>query len=99
MKLYKPEYIGKIVSPATDQAKLTDFLQNKYNAFTRIYNICKSESENISDIGIVEKPNDENNSTLHILISTDMLTLDRISRNINNDELVKMNGNTIMAFD
>lgn len=53
MKKYKPEYLGKVI-PAEDKDKLTDFLTNKYESFSKIYDNCKDYSEEISDISLVE---------------------------------------------
>ena len=49
MEKYKPGYLGKVI-PADNPSKLTDFVTNQYDAFSKIYDTCKNQSENISDI-------------------------------------------------
>lgn len=48
MKKYKPEYLGKVLPDEGPKRK--DFLQNEYEPFSEIYDACKDESEDITDI-------------------------------------------------
>lgn len=91
MNTYKPEYMGKVI-PADDPAKLSDFVNNKYDAFSKVYDACKAESENIKDISVVE--NSDTNS-LSVKITTDDSTMDKIKENASED--VNVTGNVVTA--
>ena len=95
MDRYKPGYLGKVI-PADDQNKLTDFVQNKYDSFSKIYDSCKEDSKKISDINVVEST-DTDASELSVKISTDEETIQSISERVKDDDTVKMNGNLITA--
>lgn len=74
MKKYKPEYLGKVI-PVKDKDKLTDFLTNKYESFSKIYDNCKDYSEEISDISLVE----EEGKSCSVKIIASNETIDNIS--------------------
>lgn len=91
MEKYKPEYLGKVI-PADDQSKLTDFVTNKYDAFSKIYDVCKDQSEHINDISAVD-----NNSTnsLSVKVSTDSSVMDSIKELTKDDKSVIIDNNVI----
>lgn len=93
MRTYKPEYLGKVI-PANDASKLTDFVTNKYDAFSKIYETCKDSSDKINDIKVVESPNNE---SLSVKVSTDNETLDNISKEAKKNESVNVTGDVITA--
>lgn len=90
MNKYKPEYLGKVI-PADDQEKLTDFCQNRYDAFTTIYDACKDSSNNIQDIRVV----DGDTTSLSVKISTEESTLDDIREKIKDNDSITMNNDMI----
>ncbi len=93
MRTYKPEYLGKVI-PANDASKLTDFVTNRYDAFSKIYDTCKGSSEKIDDIKAVDTSNSE---SLVIKISTDSNTLDTISKEAKKNESLNVTGDVITA--
>jgi len=97
MEKYKPAYLGKTIYPADDTTKLTDFVQNKYEAFSMIYDSCKDESNNISDIRIIENSDDEDITTLSIKISADESAVVNISEKIKDDQSIIIKGDVITA--
>lgn len=94
MENYKPAYMGKVM-PVNDTAKLTDFVVNKYEAFSKCYDSCKDQSANITDVKAVEteigKPD------FGIKISADSKTLTQLNETANKLDSVSMNGDVIMA--
>ena len=95
MNKYKPEYLGKII-PVDEPSKLTDFVQHKFEAFSKIYEICKEQSDGISDISTVENPSTEPNS-LSVKLTTTMDISAKIKENTLDDPSIKFNGYTITA--
>lgn len=93
MRTYKPEYLGKVI-PANDASKLTDFVTNRYDAFSKIYDTCKGSSEKIDDIKAVDTSNSE---SLAIKISTDSNTLGTISKEAKKNESLNVTGDVITA--
>ena len=67
MKKYKPGYLGKVI-PVDNPPKMTKFLTEKYDAFSKIYDTVKSESENINNIKVIEN---EESKSLSIKIDAD----------------------------
>lgn len=94
MNAYKPEHLGKVI-PANDQSKLTDFVTNKFDAFSSIFNTVKDCSDKITDLKTVETGGDS--SSLSIKITTDRHTVELISEKIKDSESVKMSGDVITA--
>lgn len=92
MKKYKPEFLGKAI-PVDNQTKLTDFVQNKYDAFSKIYEVCRDNSESITDIVTV----DSDNTNLSIKLTTNRDTLDDISHRLENDNNMMLQGDIINA--
>lgn len=95
MDKYKPTYLGKVI-PADNQAKMTEFVTNKYDAFTKVYDACKEQSENITDIKTVETSNEDPNS-LSVKLSTDNETMEAIKENTKSDDTVTVNADVITA--
>lgn len=89
MEKYKPGYLGKVL-PVDNQNKMTDFVANKYDAFSKVYDTCKTSSENIKDIKSVET----SDNSFSVKVSTDSETMQCIKEN-NKDESVNISGDTI----
>lgn len=95
MENYKPGYLGKVL-PVDNPSKLTQFVTDKYDAFSKIYDTCKGQSENISDIKVVESGNSGDDS-LSVKISADKETIDSIKETSQNDQSVTVNDDVITA--
>ncbi len=93
MERYKPGYMGKVI-PADDPAKLTDFVTNKYDAFSKVYDACKNSSDKIKDVTSVETAS--GSSEFCMKISTDSATIKSIIEN-KKDDCVSVQGDVIMA--
>lgn len=94
MNKYKPEYMGKVI-PADDPAKLTDFVANKYESFSKAYDSCKNNSDKIKDV----KPVDikDGSTEFSMKVSTDATTMkDIIGKNTGNKD-VSVKGDVITA--
>lgn len=93
MNQYKPEYMGKVM-PVNDPSKLTNFVANQYESFTKVYDACKNQSDNIKDI----KPVDNGNTdSLSVQISADESTIEAIKENARGDDSVTIEGGVITA--
>ncbi len=93
MNKYKPEYLGKVI-PVNDPAKITDFVENKYDAFTKVYEACKEQSEKITDI----KPVDQNSAnSLSVQIIADSNTIANIQESNKDDESLTIQDTVITA--
>lgn len=95
MRNYKPEYLGKVI-PVDNPGKLTDFVTNKYESFSKVYDACKEHSEKIDDIKTVESENIDVNS-LSIKVATDLETVEIIKKAIGNDNSINIKGDVITA--
>lgn len=95
MEKYKPEYLGKVI-PADDPSKLTNFVTNQYDAFSKIYDACKNQSENISDIKVVDPGNADPNS-LSVKVSADREVVESIKEIAKDDESIVVNNDVITA--
>lgn len=95
MEQYKPGFLGKVI-PADDPSKLTDFVTNKYDSFSTIYDACKNQSENISDIKTVETSSSDINS-LSVKVSADKETIDKIKEVTAGDDSVSVKNDVITA--
>lgn len=95
MEKYKPGYLGKVI-PADNPSKLTDFVTNQYDAFSKIYDTCKNQSENISDIKVVETGNNDPGS-LSIKVSADRKVVESIKEVAKDDISVNVNDFVITA--
>lgn len=76
MNCYKPEYLGRCLPPAEDQQKMMDFVQTKFDAFSKIYEVCKDVSDRINDIATVNSAIGDN--SLSVKVSTSLDTLGEI---------------------
>nr|DAR75724.1 MAG TPA: hypothetical protein [Caudoviricetes sp.] len=92
MNTYKPEYLGKVI-PADDNGKLYEFMGNKYDAFSKIYDACKNYSDAIANIGVT---NDDVNS-LSVQIVTDEKTISEIVKEAELMNGIKIQGDVIVA--
>ena len=93
MRIYKPEFLGKVM-PVNDTSQMTDFVTNKYDAFSKIYDTCKESSLKIDDIKVLES---SDNSSLTVKVSTDSETLNNIFKESKKSESVIVTGDIIMA--
>lgn len=73
--------------------EMSDFMRNKYEGFSKIYDACKCESENISDIKSI-KTDSSNAKSYATKIVADASTLKNICDN-NKDSSVKVDGDVI----
>ena len=92
MNTYKPEYMGKVM-PADDPTKLTDFVSNKYDAFSKAYDACKDNSENIKDVSAV---NNGSQDSFSMKLSTNSDTMEAIKQANTNPD-VTITGDVITA--
>ena len=95
MKHYKPEYLGKVI-PADNTTKLTDFVQNKFDSFNKIYDSCKADSEKIADIKTVDSSS-SNASALSVKISADDSVIEQITNRVQDNESITNEGDVITA--
>lgn len=95
MDKYKPGYLGKVI-PADNPSKLTDFVTNQYDSFSKVYDTCKDQSDKISDIKVVEKSSNDS-SELSVKVSTDKDTMENIKEAAKGDESVTVEGDVITA--
>ena len=95
MKQYKPEFLGKVI-PADDASGMRDFVQNKYDSFSKIYDTCKGESESISDIKPVDSSTADQTS-LSVKISTDRETMDKIESKSKGDSSISVTDDVVSA--
>lgn len=95
MDKYKPGYLGRVL-PADDPSKLTDFVTNKYDAFSKVYDACKDQSENITDLKVVETDNVDT-ETLSVKISASEEAINTIKETTSSDESVTIENDVITA--
>ena len=95
MEKYKPGFLGKVL-PVDNQSKLTDFVTNKYDAFSKAYDACKNQSEKIDDVKLVESNTDTTNS-ISIKVSTDKDTLAVIKETSKDNGSIFINNDIITA--
>lgn len=95
MEKYKPGYLGKVI-PADDPAKLTQFVTDKYESFSAIYDACKDHSDKISDLKPVESSSSDP-TALTVKISTDSETATKIKEETAGDSSITVTGDTITA--
>ena len=94
MRKYKPEYLGRVITP-DDSEKMTDFVQNKYESFSKIYDTCKHESENILDVQAIESTSKSNDFSMRIV--TDDETLKSITEKTQEEDGISISGNIVTA--
>jgi predicted nucleic acid-binding Zn-ribbon protein len=94
MKRYKPEHMGRVMPE--DTPELTDFMHNKYDGFSKIYDTVKDDSEDISDVKSVKG---KDPSKLNVKVSAGKSTLDKINKKIKDsgDSSIQMDGDIITA--
>lgn len=95
MDKYKPGYLGKVI-PANDPPGMKDFVTNKYDSFTKIYETVKDQSSSISDIKPVESSSSDP-SSLSVKISTDQATVEKITEKAKENGSVNVTGDVITA--
>lgn len=95
MNKYKPEFMGKVI-PADDPAKLTDFVTNKYEAFSKVYETCKEQAEKIENISVASSDN-ASPDTLSVKVSTDSETMSNIQEAAKKDDSVSVSGDVVTA--
>lgn len=96
MKQYKPEYLGKVL-PADNPSDMKKLLTNQYDAFSKIYDTCKGESEKIGDIKIVGPSEGDSDDTLKLKVSADKTSVDKITENAQKDGSVTVQNDVITA--
>lgn len=97
MNKYKPEYLGKVI-PADNPSKLTDFVTNQYDSFSKVYEVCKDQSEKIKDIKVVESDNDPTNA-LKVKISGEKEVIDKIKEKSKDGIIVEDDVITVTGSD
>ena len=95
MEKYKPSYMGQVI-PADDPNKMTDFCANKYEAFSKCYDACKEQSENINNVSSV--PSEIGSDSFTMKLSTDSDTMEKIKEANSTDGTVNIVGDTITAY-
>lgn len=95
MEKYKPGYLGKVI-PADNPQKMTDFVTNKYDAFSKVYDTVKDQSANIKDVQVVETGNTDSN-TLSVKVSTDSSTMETIKETSKDDSSVSVDNDVVTA--
>lgn len=91
MDKYKPTFMGQVL-PVDNPSKLTDFVSNKYEAFSKCYDNVKSESEKIKEVSSV--PTSDGSSEFAMKVSTDSDTMSRIKENATD---VSVDGTVVRA--
>lgn len=95
MEQYKPGWMGKVM-PVDNPSKLTDFVKNKYDAFSKIYDTCKDQSSKISDVKTVESSSGDSES-LSVKISADKEVVETVKETVKNDPSVSVKGDVVTA--
>lgn len=85
MKKYKPSYLGKLM-PVDDKDLMNDFIVNKYEAFTEIYDACKDSSEDISNMIVIES---EQKKCLKVKLFCEETTLEKIKSSKKKIQLIE----------
>ena len=94
MRKYKPEYLGRVITP-DDSEKMTDFVQNRYESFSKIYDVCKHDSENISDVQAIDS--NDRSADFSMRIVTDDETLKSITEKTQEEDGISISGNVVTA--
>ena len=71
---------------------MTNFLSNQYDSFSKIYDLCKNESDKIKDVKVVT----DNNEKLSLKVSTSLDTLNDIKQKVT-DESISIDNDIITA--
>lgn len=94
MDKYKPSYMGQVM-PADDPSKLTDFVSNKYDSFSKVYDAVKDESEKINAVSAAGST--DGSTEFSMKVNTDKETMEKIKEKTKDDESVNVNGDTVSA--
>lgn len=78
MEQYKPQYLGKIMPD--EPPKLMNFMQEDFEKFSKVYDVCKGNSDSINDVKNVSTGDD-----LVVKVITDNDTIGTITETIDND--------------
>jgi len=95
MDQYKPGWMGKVM-PVDNPSKLTDFVKNKYDAFSKVYDACKGKSEQISDVKAVEQSGSDSD-TLSVKITADKEVVDAVKDSVKDDPSISVKNDVITA--
>ena len=94
MEHYKPGYLGKVLPEK--KSEIADFMHNKYDGFSKVYDACKAKSDKITDIKPVT-PDSNNDKAYAVKVSvTEQNVLESIKKD-NTDVTVKINGDVISS--
>lgn len=96
MEKYKPSYLGKVL-PADNPSKMTGFLTQQYDSFSKIYDTCKDQSEGIQDIKVVENSNSSPADSLTVKLSASAESVAEIVKKAAGDCFVTVKGDMITA--
>ena len=94
MDQYKPGYMGQVM-PVDNVSKLTDFVVNKYEAFSKCYDAAKSQSESISSVSAAN--NKDGDKSFSMKVDTDSKTMESIAESCKDKTDVSVSGNVITA--
>jgi hypothetical protein len=94
MDKYKPGFLGKVLPEKPSE--ISDFMHNKYDGFSKVYDTCKCESEKITDIKPVKSDSSSDKSYAVKVTVSDKGALDNIKNN-NKDSSVKVTGDVISS--
>lgn len=93
MKPYKPQWMGSI-APFDDPVAMNDFLKNKFDAFSLIFDSVKQYAESVESISQAGT-SEPGGSSFSIAITTTGDTLEMIKNQITNATIF---GNIITAI-
>ena len=94
MEKYKPSFMGQVM-PADNPSKLTDFVANKYESFSKCYDAAKDESNKISGVSAANSP--DGSTEFAMKVNTDSETMEKIKDKVKDDPSVTVSGDTISA--
>ncbi|MCM1218430.1 MAG: hypothetical protein NC548_28415 [Lachnospiraceae bacterium] len=94
MEKYKPGWMGKVM-PVDDPSKLTDFVKNKYEPFTKIYDTCKDQSDKITDIRPVAGSGDSD--SISIKLNTESDVMEKIKEATKDNASISVKGDVVTA--
>ena len=94
MEKYKPLYMGQVID-TDDASKLTDFVSNKYDSFSKCYDSVKEESDKINSVSAAG--NKQGSTEFNMSVSTDSETMEKIAEKVKDDDSVSVSGNIVSA--
>lgn len=92
MNPYKPQFFGSI-APFDDPVAMSDFLRNRFDAFSIIFDCIKEYAAKIESVTPVDT-NSSSAASLSIAITTDGETLEKLKEKITSASIF---GNVITA--